>query len=256
MQPDTVIKSGEAWLGFTTSGLNGRTPFGEKSGYDVNWAGAFIDTVFHDSGMRIPSCVYSSSGLAEFMKQGRVKNKPQPGDIVFFAFPTGDNFGVSHVGLVADTSRWKTDGLVGTIEAQVNSGLPKSDPNLRGVFRRIRSRHEIIAFARPDYKMKDKGQPGAKNPGTDQRAGLTLISIRPGRRNKSIGLVQIALAQVTGSLGKITLDMFDGQTQHAYARWQRQIGYANDRATGIPDEASLRLLGEITGKFQLDAPAS
>lgn len=254
MKPETVIETAEAWLGYVT-GINGRTPFGERSSYDLNWAGSFIDAVFHDAGMRIPSCVYSSSGLAEFIKQGRMTDKPQPGDIVFFTFPTGDVFGVGHVGLVADVSRYKTDGLVGTIEAQINSGLPKSDPHLRGVFRRIRSRHEIIAFARPDYKMKDKGQPGAKKPGTDQRAGLTLISIRPGRRNKSIGLVQVALAQVTGSLGKITLDMFDGQTQHAYARWQRQIGYANDRATGVPDEASLRLLGEITGKFQLDAPA-
>jgi hypothetical protein len=253
MQPDTVIKSAEAWLGFTTAGLNGRTPFGEKSGYDVNWAGAFIDTVFHDAGMRIPSCVYSSSGLAEFIKQGRVKDKPQPGDIVFFAFPTGDNFGVSHVGLVADTSRYKTDGLVGTIEAQVNSGLPKSDPSLRGVFRRIRSGHEIIAFARPDFKKKVKAQPATNKSETDQRAGLTLINIRPGRRNKSIGLVQVALMKVTGSLGKITVDMFDGQTQHAYARWQRQIGYANDRATGIPDAISLQLLGEITGVFKLDA---
>jgi hypothetical protein len=251
MQPDTVIETAEAWLGFINVGLNGRTPFGERSGYEVNWAGAFIDTVFHDAGMRIPSCVYSSSGLAEFIKQGRVKNKPQPGDIVFFAFPTGDIFGVSHVGLVADTSRWKTDGLVGTIEAQVNSGLPKSDPYVRGVFRRIRSRHEIIAFARPDFKIK--GQPGARKLETDQRASLTLISIRPGRRNKSIGLVQVALMKVTGSLGKITIDMFDGQTQHAYARWQRQMGYANDRATGVPDEASLRLLGETTGVFKLDA---
>ena len=254
MKPETVIETAEAWLGYVT-GTNGRTPFGERSSYDLNWAGSFIDAVFHDAGMRIPSCVYSSSGLAEFIKQGRVTDKPQPGDIVFFTFPTGDVFGVGHVGLVADVSRYKTDGLVGTIEAQVNSGLPKSDPHLRGVFRRIRSRHEIIAFARPDFKMKDKGQPGAKKPGTDQRQGLQLVSIRPGRRNKSIGLVQVALAQVTGSLGKTTIDMFDGQTQHAYARWQRQIGYANDKATGVPDEASLRLLGEITGKFQLDAAA-
>ena len=250
MKPETVIETAEAWLGYT-AGLNGRTPFGERSSYDLNWAGSFIDAMFHDAGMRIPSCVYSSSGLAEFIKQGRVTDRPQPGDIVFFTFPTGDTFGVSHVGLVADVSRYKTDGLVGTIEAQVNSGLPKSDPNLRGVFRRIRSRHEVLAFARPDYKSK--GQPGAKKPGTDQRAGLALISIRPGRRNKSIGLVQLALAQVTGSLGKITIDMFDEQTQHAYARWQRQIGYANDRATGVPDEASLRLLGEVTGKFKLEA---
>jgi hypothetical protein len=62
--------------------------------------------------------------------------------------------------------------------------------------------------------------------------------------------------KVTGSLGKITVDMFDGQTQHAYARWQRQIGYANDRATGIPDAISLQLLGEITEVFKLEAASS
>ena len=132
MKPETVIETAEAWLGYVT-GINGRTPFGERSSYDLNWAGSFIDAVFHDAGMRIPSCVYSSSGLAEFIKQKRITDKPPPGDIVFFTFPTGDVFGVGHVGLVADVSRYKSDGLVGTIEAQVNSGLPKSSSPARCV---------------------------------------------------------------------------------------------------------------------------
>jgi hypothetical protein len=96
MKPETVIETAEAWLGYTT-GINGRTPFGERSSYDANWAGSFIDAMFHDAGMRIPSCLYSSSGLAEFIKQKRVTDRPQPGDIVFFTFPTGDIFGVGHV---------------------------------------------------------------------------------------------------------------------------------------------------------------
>ena len=247
LPPSNVITQAEAWLGFTAN-PNGRTPFGERSGYDGTlWAGAFIDLVFHEAGVTIPSCVYPPSGMAEFNKQGRLKQRPRLGDVVFFVFPTGETFGVSHVGLVADVSRWNTDGLVGTIEGQINSGLPKADVHVMGVYRRVRSKHEIIGFGKPNYRPVSKKAP------TGQRVGLQLSSIRPGRRNQSIGLVQLALSKVTGGLGRFTPDMYDGSTQHAYARWQRQIGYANDRATGVADERSLRLLGEITGVFQLDA---
>ena len=116
-----------------------------------------------------------------------------------------------------------------------------------GVYRRVRSKHEIIGFGNPTHR------PGSDKSPTGQRAGLQLSSIRPGRRNKSIGLVQLALANVTGGLGRFIPDLFDGSTQHAYARWQRQIWVANDRATGIPDAASLQRRGETTKEFQLDA---
>jgi hypothetical protein len=246
-----VVASAEAWLGYVAP-PNGRTVFGERTGYDGNiWSGSFIDFVFKEAGVTIPSCVYSPSGLAEFYKAGRVKVRPQPGDIVFFVFPTGETFGTPHVGLVADTSRYRTDGLVGTIEGNVNSGLPKSDTSVRGIFRRVRSQHEIIGFGRPTYR------PVVKKASTGQRALVQLEHIRPGRRNTSVGLVQLALNKVTGSLGKITPDLFDGSTQHAYARWQRIIGYVGERANGVPDEASLRLLGETTGIFELRGiPAS
>jgi hypothetical protein len=246
-----VVASAEAWLGYVAP-PNGRTVFGERTGYDGNiWSGSFIDFVFKEAGVTIPSCVYSPSGLAEFYKAGRVKMRPQPGDIVFFVFPTGETFGTPHVGLVADTSRYRTDGLVGTIEGNVNSGLPKSDTSVRGIFRRVRSQHEIIGFGRPTYR------PVVKKASTGQRALVQLEHIRPGRRNISVGLVQLALNKVTGSLGKITPDLFDGSTQHAYARWQRIIGYVGERANGVPDEASLRLLGETTGIFELRGiPAS
>jgi hypothetical protein len=242
-----VLEQAQAWLGYTAN-TSGRTPFGERSGYDGTvWAGSFIDAVFHDAGVTIPSCVYPPSGLAEFNKQGRLSQKPRPGDIAFFVFPTGDTFNVPHVGLVLETSRWKADGIVWTIEGNINSGLPKADVHVMGVYRRVRSKHEISGFGTPTHR------PGDKKAHTGQRAGLQLSSIRPGRRNKSIGLVQLALANVTGGLGRFIPDLFDGSTQYAYARWQRQIGYANDRATGIPDAISLRLLGETTKKFQLDA---
>lgn len=245
MTADDVLTAAEEWLGYKSQ-ANMNTPFGEKTGYNGNiWSGSFVDFVFNAAGVTIPSCVYSPSGLAEFMKAGRVHFRPQPGDIAFFTFPTGDKFTVPHVGLVADVSRWKSDALVGTIEAQVNSGLAKSDPNVTGVYKRSRSGQEIIAFGRPTFRPAK-----AIKAKTGER--IKFESIRPGRRNTSIGLVQQALALKAG-LVRPTVDLFDGPTQHAYARWQRSIGYVGSDASGVPDRRSLQHLGELTGIFGLDA---
>lgn len=249
-QPDTPsqLETASAWLGYTP--LGGRAEFAERVGYPgTTWAGAFIDCVFHDAGLTIPSCTYPASGLAEFLKTGRVVKNPQPGDIVFFTFATADPFGSLHVGLVADVREWETAGLVGTIEGDVPSGLAKSDPSLRGVFRRIRDGHEVLAFARAQpgiYENKQTGQPA---PIIDARR------VQPGRRNKDIGLVQLALAEVTGLRIRVP-DLFDGSTQSAYARWQRMTGRVGVDASGIPDRASLQLLGERTGKYKLTATES
>jgi len=240
---ERVLETATAWLGYT--GQGSKNEFLERAGYSgVTWAGAFIDCVFHDSNFLIPACVYPASGLGEFLRDGRVVKNPQPGDIVFFNFATGDNFGVMHIGLVADITRWQTDSLLGTIEAYVNSGLAKSDPSLRGVFRRVRSGHEILAIARPSFESpKKEVQPAPV---------IKYETVKPGRRNKDIGHVQDALVIVTG-LRHHTPDMFDAQTQYAYARWQRMTGRVGDNASGLPDRASLQLLGERTRKFKLDA---
>jgi hypothetical protein len=244
-EPPKQLETATAWLGQLSQG--GRIDFSERVGYSgVTWAGAFIDCVFHDAGLVIPSVTYPASGLAEFIKTRRVVEKPQPGDIVFFVFATGSPFQVMHVGLVADVREWETAGLVGTIEGDVSSGLAKSDPSLRGVFRRIRDGHEILAFARVQPAPTIKQETGQPAPILDVRR------VTPGRRNKDIGLVQLALKQVTGLIGE-TPDMFDGQTKSAYARWQRITGRVGADASGIPDRASLQLLGERTRKFQLDA---
>jgi len=246
-QPEPLLQLAvaESHLGYTP--LGNRSEFAERVGYPgVTWAGAFIDCVFHEAGLTIPSVTYPASGLAEFIKTRRVVKTPQPGDIVFFAFATGDSFGTPHVGLVTDT-RDLTAGSIQTIEGDVPSGLAKSDPSLRGVFRRTRSLHDVLAFVRvqpaPTDKKEETGQPA---PIIDYRR------VQPGRRNKDIGLVQLALKKVTGLTGE-TIDLFDGPTRNAYARWQRITGRVGNDATGIPDRASLQLLGERTRKFKLDA---
>ena len=249
-----VIAEAERWLGTTARG-NNHNPFAEAAGYNGQpWAGMFIDYIFHQAGVVIPSCAYTPTGLAEFIRTGRLFNKPRPGDIAFYSFQaTGTNYGMPHCGLVVKTDRWQADGLVQTIEADTGSGLPKADQSVAGVYWRVRTRHEILGFARP---ASFKFRPGAllKAARADGQE-ISLQACRPGRRNKAIGLVQLALAHTVG-LDHVTVDMFDTETQRAYAHWQKTLGYVGDDATGTPDERSLRVLGERTGIFKLDASSS
>lgn len=252
-QARLVIAEAERWLGLTVR-ANNANPFAEAAGYNGQpWAGMFIDYIFHAAGVTIPSCAYTPTGLAEFQRTRRVFNKPRPGDIAFYSFQaSGTNYGMPHCGLVVKTDRWH-DGLVQTIEADTGSGLPKADQGLAGVYSRVRSRHEILCFARPASSnfrpatlLKARRADGQE---------ISFQACRPGRRNKAIGLVQLALAQTVG-LDRVTVDMFDTETQRAYAHWQRTLGYVGNDATGVPDVRSLRVLGERTGIFQLDATSS
>jgi hypothetical protein len=211
----------------------------------------FIDYIFHQAGVVIPSCAYTPTAIAEFIRTGRLFNKPRPGDIAFYSLQaTGTNYGMPHCGLVVKTDRWKADGLFQTIEADTGSGLPKADQSIAGVFWRVRTQHDVLGFGRP---ASLKLRPGRliKAATADGRA-ISLEACRPGRRNKSIGLVQLALSQTVG-LGPVTVDMFDAETQRAYSHWQRILGYVGTDATGVPDERSLRVLADRTGIFKLDA---
>ena len=138
---------------------------------------------------------------------------------------------MSHVGLVADSRAWKVDGYIQTIEANVNSGLPRASKVNDGVFRRVRTRHEVLGFGRPGYKPIAPGQTGVPE--------INVGNIRPGKRNREIALVQRALVQRVGMrIGKDGL--FD---------YQRIIGFVGNDANGIPDIDSLQRLGRETGTF-------
>ena len=235
-----VIAAAEKYLGYQCRPGN-VSVFGETVGYSgLVWSGAFIDVVFREAGFQLPACVYSPSGLAEFIRQRAWRENPQPGDVVFFNFATDEAFGMSHVGLVADSRAWKVDGYIQTIEANVNSGLPRASKVNDGVFRRVRTRHEVLGFGRPGYKLIPPGQTGMPE--------INVGNIRPGKRNREIELVQRALVQRVGMrIGKDGL--FDGHMLAAYAHYQRIIGFVGNDANGIPDIDSLQRLGRETGTF-------
>ena len=223
--------------------------YGGLVGYQgLAWNGAFIDVVARETGITIPACVNTTSGLAEFIRARRWHARPRPGDIVFFNFPTGaDFFSQGHVGIVTEVTDWNRRGLVRVIEGMTDSGLPKQNiKSFDGVYERVRSRHEILGFGRPDFR------PGRERPApeADGLPEIKLLKLRPGKRNAHIERVQVALSLKTG-LRNANKGSWDGLTASAYSQWQRMIGYAGTDVTGMPDESSLSRLGRETGSFRV-----
>lgn len=244
---DEFLRLARSHLGYQCRPGNNST-FGGLTGYQgLPWDGSFIDVVAREASLRLPSCIYSTAGLAEFIKNRRWRERPQPGDIAFFTFSTGDDFGSPHVGIVSDVTDWQTLGRVRVIEANVNSGLPKGVPVNDGVYERTRYNFDILGFGRPDFR-----QPAISDiKNADGQPVIRFSNLQPGKRNKDIEKVQLALAK-TVSLRNAKQGALDGQTIAAYARWQRQIGIVGSKANGIPDSGSLTRLGRETGCFRLE----
>jgi hypothetical protein len=248
---DRFLETVRSHLGYKTR-PSGLSEFAVQTGYKgeaIPWSGAFLDVCARDSNVFMPACIYTPSGLAEFSADGRIVMKPEPGDIVFYSFPTAEQFGMPHCGVVSNTDDFEQTGMFTAIEAQVNSGLPKASQSKTGIFERVRWKYEVIAFARPDFSRR----PATEN--TKKQTDSVLIklrSVQPGRQNSSVQTVQKVLAQVAG-LKNETPSVFDEATQLAYSRWQRWIGFVYPDCTGVPDRASLRLLGQISGMFSVDS---
>lgn len=231
----------------------GVSEFAIRTGYKgetIPWSGSFVDCVARDAGVIIPSCVYTPSGLSEFVLSGRAHSRPQTGDIVFYNFPTVTQFGMPHCGIVTACDAFEQTGEFLAIEANVNSGLPKGNADRDGIYERTRFKEDVIMFGRPDFDFR----PAAK---IEMQTGVILVkesNVRPGRQNPDVQTVQIALSTIVTLDDSITWGRFDSTTQRAYARWQRRIGYVYPDSTGIPDLASLKLLGERSGVFEVKPP--
>jgi hypothetical protein len=216
------------------------------------WNGAFVDVVFRETGVWVPACVNTTAGLSEFIRLRRWHARPEPGDIVFYNFPTAlisSGFAHGHVGIVTDVSEWSRLGKLTAVEGMTDAGLPRANiTSWDGVYERVRTRHEILGFGRPDYR------PGRERP-TDKADGLPEIKspsipIKQGKRHRDFELIQLALGKKTG-LRNVNRGSWDGLTMTAYAQWQRQIGYTGKDANGWPDRASLSRLGRETGYFRV-----
>jgi hypothetical protein len=269
---ELFIKSAQQSLGYTAEQL-GRNKFGQKVGYDSHpWAGAFIDVVAREAGLKLPSFTYTPAALAEFIRSGNFSREARPGSIAIYNFSSNvghaaDPFSMPHCGIVTDVREFSETGRFITVEG--NTEGPTSHQKKDGVYQKIRSINEVLVFCHPGdrgrqtfnerlIKILDRGrtklesdelkfvEQTARNPQTL----LIDKEIRPGDRNKKIEIIQLALGIVTDLRGAEP-GKWDSVTAAACARYQRMVGYVGDDADGLPDVNTLKRLARDTGLFEL-----
>jgi hypothetical protein len=218
--------------------------FGQRRGLNGKpWNGIFIDVVASEAGVRLPVAhTVSTVALADYLGRGFFHVRPKRGDIVFLQMSTASEFGSPHIGIVTDTSRHATDGIIQTVEGMTASGNQRQANTPTGVYVRTRNQLEVIGYGRPRYIT------ASQLVGNLEAPTVTPAQVRKGMKHKSVALVQLALSQITG-VKRLPRGHFDSRTAIAYAKFQRDIGYVGISASGDVDYNSLKLLGELTGFF-------
>jgi hypothetical protein len=248
MTADRFLELAKSYLGYRAS-PGGRNDFAARTGYTSTgapWSGSFIDCVAYDAGIKVPACVYSPNGLAEFIYQRRWRERPRPGDIVFYSFSLDGTFGMPHVGIVTNTDGWKTKDSFVAIEANISSGLPKAPATNDGIFERTRWKYEVLGFCRPNFKQR----PAVDKNMLTGTPNVLVSQLLPGKRHASVEILQRALVVAVG-LKDYEPGKFDARTQRAYSRFQRLIGLVGSDANGVPTEATLARLALETKMFKI-----
>lgn len=272
------IATARKYLGYTSE-LLGRNAFGQRVGYDsAPWAGAFVDVVAREAGVRLPSFTYVPAGLAEALRTGHISRTPRPGDIAIFNFASNGidgastpAFGMPHCGVVTDVRELRTNGRFITIEGNATGSTSYQDKD--GVHQRIRHLTDVMIFVRPEefdsrvtarilqlltklVKKITGAAPGklelkAIETASSAKVPLPTNKLKPGTRNRSIELLQLALSQVTDIQGA-ERGVLDLATTAAIARFQRNIGRVGPGAQGTLDVPTLQRLAKETGLFTID----
>lgn len=260
-----LLDTARQYLGYKSE-LGNRTIFGAKVGYETApWSGAFIDVIFRESGVHVPSCVYTPTALAEFIKNGQLFQTPKPGDVVFFNFSStaASAFNAPHAGIVTDVREFASTGKFLTIEGDTATSKQTSN----GVYSKTRYAADVIGFGRPAQfnrklsvfsllinlvkKLAVTRELDAESLYLlTNDSELKLASLQPGKRNRDVEVVQVALHMTVGLTGA-TRGTWDAATLNAFINFQRSIGYVGAAADGIPTAQSLQRLAQDSGLFKL-----
>jgi hypothetical protein len=171
-----------------------------------------------------------------------------------------------HCGIVTDVTKLQSTGSFQVVEGNTSDGNPKNSGGSDGVYLRVRRLSDVMMFIRPkefqgpspvQLLLKMMKLVKAEKLELDElEAAVTnpmLVSIQylePGRRNKQVEVVQLALSMCVDIHGAAR-GQWDQATRAAFARYQRNIGRVGQDASGLPDIHTLRRLAQETGVFQV-----
>jgi hypothetical protein len=190
--PEKLIEVAEGELGTIEGPKDNETKYGKfmKANFQP-WCGSFVNWCANEAGVKIPNTVYTPGGAAAFKKAGAWIDgdiaDPEPGDIVYFDFPSDGVDRISHVGIVIKDNE---DGTVWCIEGNTSSDAKGSQRNGGEVCKKLRAYKKnkknvmisIVGFGRPKFggkaaatsTTKSESNKTVKKPKTCSECGQTI----------------------------------------------------------------------------------
>lgn len=156
-----LIQVALSQVGYIEGPKDNATKYGEYTKANFQpWCGSFINWCGNEAGVKIPNTVYTPGGAQAFKKanawiDGDLAD-PEPGDVVYFDFPSDGVDRISHVGIVVKDNE---DGTVWCIEGNTSSKKSGSQRNGGEVCKQLRAFKKnkagvmisIVGFGRPKF---------------------------------------------------------------------------------------------------------
>ena len=199
----------------------------EVSGDAYPWCCVYQSWLFKDTNL-IKKTASCSDLLDWCIRNGLIVTDPQPGDLVFMKFGSTSR-PTNHIGLCTDAEPWAKQKKVRTNEG--NTSVTSND-NGGCVMERVRSKSQIVAFARPKYT-------DANN--TKQPTTTVNVVNKPVLKIGDKGdWVKIAQARLVINGYKIEVDGdFGPKTKEAVIKFQTSYGLKRDGIIGPKTWAKL-----------------
>ena len=158
-----LIEVATAEIGLIEGPKDNETKYGAYTKANFQpWCGSFVNWCGNEAGVKIPNTVYTPSGAQAFKKAGQWIDgdlaDPEPGDVVYFDFPSDGVDRISHVGIVVKDNE---DGTVWCVEGNTSPEKKAGSQRNGGeVCKRLRAfkknkagvQISIVGFGRPKFK--------------------------------------------------------------------------------------------------------
>lgn len=147
-----------------------------------------------------------------------------------------------------DELGWNTDSAIRHRDwapgRKIDVGIPLKE--IRDAINSYRDKSKPQATTKPKPKPEPKPEPTKPKP--EKKPAVSLRSVRPGRKNDQVLIVQKALKKEFRTFDYSSgPGIFGPSTKAAYAKWQKKLGLTGKDADGVPGLKSLRELGKKHG---------
>jgi hypothetical protein len=170
-----LIEVATAEIGLIEGPKDNETKYGAYTKANFQpWCGSFVNWCGNEAGVKIPNTVYTPAGAQAFKKAGQWIDgdlaDPEPGDVVYFDFPSDGVDRISHVGIVVKDNE---DGTVWCVEGNTSPEKKAGSQRNGGeVCKRLRAfkknkagvQISIVGFGRPKFGSAPAAKPAAAKP--------------------------------------------------------------------------------------------